>query len=255
MTTATTRPPAPTETPAPAPAPTPTARPPTPAPADPDDARPDAGIANQFPVQVKLRLPNAVIAAGPDACIALCVDLTLANHDFPGRIELNPKGELELTMPPYYPADAQEGETYAALHYWNLVNGRPGYLTLSSAAYILPNGAVRYPDAAWTAAGNVPPGAHIPGQPRPYCPDFVVEIRSPSQFRPSDLAELGAKMTEYMDNGAQLGWLIDPLERTVRIYRAGVSEPELLRNPETLDGEDVLPGFAFPVRQLIFDLA
>ena len=244
MTTAATRPPAPTETPAP-----------MPAPADPDDARPDAGIDNPFPVPVKLRLPNAVIAAGPDACIALCVDLTLANHDFPGRIELNPKGELELTMRPYYPADAQEGETYAALHYWNLVNGRPGYLTLSSAAYILPNGAVRYPDAAWTAAGNVPPGAHIPGQPRPYCPDFVVEIRSPSQFRPSDLAELQAKMTEYMDNGAQLGWLIDPLERTVRIYRAGRSEPELLCNPETLDGADVLPGFAFPVRQLIFDMA
>jgi len=253
MTTAATRPPAPTETPAPMPAPM--ACPPTPALAGTDAARPDAGIANPFPVQVKLRLPNAVIAAGPDACIALCIDLTLANHDFPGRIELNPKGELELTMPPYYPADAQEGETYAALHYWNLVNGRPGYLTLSSAAYILPNGAVRYPDAAWTAAGNVPPGAHIPGQPRPYCPDFVVEIRSPSQFRPSDLAELQAKMAEYMDNGAQLGWLIDPLERTVRIYRAGVSEPELLHTPETLDDADVLPGFTFPVRQLIFDLA
>ena len=83
----------------------------------------------------------------------------------------------------------------------------------------------------------------------------MVEIRSPAQSRPSDLAELLAKMTEYMDNGAQLGWLLDPLERTARIYRAGALEPELLHNPETLDGADVLPGFTFPVRQLIFDLA
>ena len=61
-------------------------------------------------------------------------------------------------------------------------------------------------------------------------------------------------MREYMDNGARLGWLIDPLERTVRIYRAGVGEPELRRDPELLDGEDALPGFTFAVRRLIFDL-
>ena len=89
---------------------------------------------------------------------------------------------------------------------------------------------------------------------RPYCPDFVVEIRSTSQSRPSGLNELLNKMQEYMDNGALLGWLIDPIERTVRVYRAGVAEPELLNNPETLDGEKVLPGFTFAVRQLIFDL-
>ena len=213
---------------------------------------PDAALAHPFPL--KLRLPDAVIAAGPAACAAWCIDLTHANPDFPGRIELNPKGELELTMPPHYPADAQEGETHATLHYWNLVNGRPGYPTLSSAAYQLPNGAIRYPDAAWTAARNVPPGAHAPGKPRPYCPDFVVEIRSVSQSRPSDLASLMAKMREYQDNGARLGWLLDPLERTARIYRPGAPAPELLHNPETLSGEDVLPGFTFPVRQLIFDL-
>ena len=63
------------------------------------------------------------------------------------------------------------------------------------------------------------------------------------------------KMQEYMDNGAKLGWLIDPRERTVRIYRAGVTEPELLHDPETLSGEDILPGFSFAVRELIFDLA
>ena len=57
-----------------------------------------------------------------------------------------------------------------------------------------------------------------------------------------------------MDNGAKLGWLIDPIERTVRVYRVGAAEPELLNDPETLAGEDVLSSFVFEVRRLIFDL-
>jgi len=99
----------------------------------------------------------------------------------------------------------------------------------------------------------LPPPSEAP-RASPYCPDFVVEIRSTSQWRPSDLGELLNKMQEYMDNGALLGWLIDPIERTVHVYRAGVAEPELLNDPETLGGEGVLPGFTFTVRQLIFDL-
>ena len=212
----------------------------------------DAVRANPFPL--KLHLPHDVVAAGSAACAAWCIDLTLANPDFPCQIELNVNGELELTMPPYYPADAQEGETYGALHIWNVANGRPGYATTATGAYLLPNGAIRYPDAAWTATLNTRLDAIGPGSPRPYCPDFVVEIRSTSQSRPSDLTELLNKMQEYMDNGAKLGWFIDPIERTVRIYRAGADEPELLADPETLDGEDVLPGFVFEVRKLIFYL-
>ena len=212
----------------------------------------EAADVELFPV--RLRLPEAVIAAGPDACEAWVVDLTLANHDSPYQIELNANGELELTMPPYYPADEQEGEMHGALYVWNIANGRPGYATPASGAYLLPNGAIRYPDAAWTATPNVRLDDIRSGSPRPYCPDFVVEIRSASQSRPSNLTELLAKMQEYMDNGAKLGWLIDPLERTVRIYRAGAAEPELLQDPDTLDGEDVLPGFVFEVRRLVFDL-
>ena len=205
-----------------------------------------------FPI--KLRLPEAVIAAGADACEEWVVDLTLANHDSLYQIELNANGELELTMPPYYPADEQEGEMHGTLYVWNVANGRPGTVTPSSSAYRLPNGAIRYPDAAWTAAANVRPRPAEPPRARPYCPDFVVEIRSTSQLRPSDLAELLNKMQEYMASGARLAWLIDPLERTVRIYRAGVAEPALLHDPVTLDGEDVLPGFIFEVRRLVFDL-
>ncbi len=218
----------------------------------PPPQAPDAGSVNPFPV--KLRLPHAVIAAGVDACEKWFVDLTLANEDTPWVMELNSEGELELTMPPYEPSDEHEGEFFGELRQWNISRGRPGVATASAGAYRLSNGAIRYPDAAWTHADNLHPRPADPPRARPYCPDFVVEIRSTSQSRPSDLTELLNKMQEYMDNGAKLGWLIDPLERAVRIYRAGAAEPELLTDPETLDGEDVLPGFVFEVRNLIFDL-
>ena len=234
-----------------------TATRPTPAASTPDYFPPPAPAlpaAAVSPFPLKLRLPDAVIAAGHDACESWFVDLTLANSDAPFVIELNASGELELMMPPYDPADEQEGEMHGTLYAWNIANDRPGTVTHSSGAYRLSNGAIRRPDAAWTAAVNVRPRPTEPPRARPYCPDFVVEIRSPSQFRPSDLAELRDKMREYMDSGAKLGWLIDPLERTVRIYRAGAADPELLADPETLDGADVLPGFVFAVRELIFDL-
>ena len=120
-----------------------------------------------------------------------------------------------------------------------------------TGAYRLPNGAIRSPDAAWTLRERVLPQPVEPPRARPYCPDFVLEIRSTSQV---SVTPLLAKMQEYMESGARLGWFIDPIARTVRIYRAGVAEPELLQDPETLDGEDVLSGFIFPVRELIFNL-
>ena len=77
-----------------------------------------------------------------------------------------------------------------------------------------------------------------------------MEIRS----RRDNLAPLQRKMQLWMEGGARLGWLIDPRNRRVYIYRAGQPEPEMLEDPATLDGEDVLPGFSFAVRQYVFDL-
>ena len=218
----------------------------------PVTALPDAGNVNLFPI--KLRIPNAVVAVGADACEAWFWEVCLANDDSLWQMELGADGVLEL-MPSYAYAERREFRLGFALETWNIGLEMPGMTTGPSAAYRLSNGAVRSPDGAWTAAENVVPPRTDPPQTWPFCPDFVVEIRSPSQSRPSDLAYLRDKMREYMDNGARLGWLIDPLERTVRIYRAGVGEPELRREPELLDGEDVLPGFTFAVRRLIFDLA
>ena len=220
----------------------------------PEIQLPASYAAGMDTLPIRLRLPSAVIAAGPDACAAWFWDVCAANEESTWQMELNANGELELMPPTYEPSDVQENTTSSEVYLWNRDQGFPGTPTGPTSAYRLPNGALRVPDAAWAARENV--RARQPGDPggRSYCPDFVVEIRSTSQSRPLDLAELLNKMQEYMDNGAKLGWLIDPIERTVRVYRAGVAEPELLEDPETLDGEDVLPGFTFAVRELIFEL-
>src|SRR5262249_22716107 len=109
----------------------------------------------------------------------------------------------------------------------------------SSTLFTLPNGAKRSPDASWVRRERWE--ALTEDQQEgfaPLCPDFVVELRSPSD-RLSDLQE---KMQEYIDNGICLGWLIDPLEKRVHIYRPGHSI-ETLNNPVTLNGDPVLPGF------------
>lgn len=75
--------------------------------------------------------------------------------------------------------------------------------------------------------------------------DFVIELRSPSDF----LGDVQDKMTEYIENGVRLGWLIDPLEQKVHIYRAG-SDTEILDNPEKISGEDILKEFQLNVREI-----
>jgi Uma2 family endonuclease len=79
----------------------------------------------------------------------------------------------------------------------------------------------------------------------PLCPDFVMELRSPTDT----MKKLREKMQEYMENGARLGWLIDRKNRTVEIYRQG-EEVEVVENPKTLSGEDVLPGFVLELKDV-----
>ena len=117
----------------------------------------------------------------------------------------------------------------------------------------LPNGQRYAPDAAWISPeqqANRPPPYPAPDDwLLPFCPAFVVEVRS----RSDRLAALQRKMAEYIDNGALLAWLIDPFQRQVHVYRPGVA-PEALDDPERVSGEPELPGFVFEVRRRIFDL-
>lgn len=109
----------------------------------------------------------------------------------------------------------------------------------SSTGFRLPNGAIRSPDLAWIRADRWQ--QLTPEQQQrivPLCPDFVVGLRSPSD----DIEDLRAKMQEYLDNGLELGWLLDPETRLVEIYR--LEQPvQQLEAPDTLSGETVLPGF------------
>jgi Uma2 family endonuclease len=114
-----------------------------------------------------------------------------------------------------------------------------GLIFDSSTLFVLPNGAKRSPDVSWIRRDRWE--ALSPEERRgfsPICPDFVLELRSPSD----QLRTLQDKMQEYLDNGARLGWLIDPSERVVYIYRPGEGV-ERLEAPREVSGEPVLPGF------------
>ncbi len=114
----------------------------------------------------------------------------------------------------------------------------------SSTGFLLPSGAMRVPDAAWVLRSRLERlSAETKRRFLPLCPDFVIELRSPSDSLP----ELQAKMEEYRDNGARLGWLIDPLERRVHVYRPG-RPVDVLADAEQVSGEPELPGFVLDLR-------
>ncbi len=139
-------------------------------------------------------------------------------------------------------------ELSGQLHSWTRGAGQGlGKAFDSSAGFRLPNNAVRSPDASWVTLDRW--NALAPDEQEryaPLCPDFVVELRSPSD----PLPEVRAKMREYLDQGARLGWLIDPLRNTVEIYRPG-RPVEVREAPATLSGEDVLPGFTLDLTGIL----
>jgi Uma2 family endonuclease len=132
----------------------------------------------------------------------------------------------------------RDAEVCIQLGTWAKAAGQ-GKVTGASGGFILPNGANRAPDAAWLSQQQL---TALTAEQRkrflPVCPFFLIEVLSPAD----DLQKLQEKMDEYMANGCQLGWLIDPLQKQVHIYRA--SQPvNVLDNPATLVGDPELPGF------------
>lgn len=207
-----------------------------------------ADVAAEWPLVGELRLN--LTALGVDH---LAEDfgerLSQFSSDNPfWQFEYSAEGELIIVPPPGSDSSADEGEVSTDLSLWRRSNGGMSYP--SSIGFQLPSGAQRIPDAAWIPQeryDNLTPSERrgtIDG-----APDFVVEVRSRTDRLPPFLA----KMQEWMEAGARLGWAIDPFNRHTYLYRAGQTGPELLENPDTLSGEDVLPGFTFEVRHLIFD--
>ncbi len=155
------------------------------------------------------------------------------------RIERNAAGSLAVMAPTGGETGARGVFLSAALYRWAEENGT-GVAFDSSTGFELPNGAVRSPDAAWVLRTRL---AQLPAEDKvgflPLCPDFIIELLSPSDSR----AALQRKMEEYRANGARLGWLIDPAGRRVTIYRADGSL-EQRAEPDVVTGETVLPGFS-----------
>ncbi|MGK7874749.1 MAG: Uma2 family endonuclease [Xenococcaceae cyanobacterium] len=170
--------------------------------------------------------------------------LAAANRDL--QLERTSEGELIVNPPTGGESGKRNLSISTQLGNWFEAREELGEAFDSSTGFRLPNGADRSPDASWLSRERWE--SLTPQQRKgfvPLCPDFVVELRSESDSLP----KLQAKMGEYMDNGARLGWLIDPQNRRVEIYRPG-REVELLENPSNLSGEDILPGFVLNLRRV-----
>jgi Uma2 family endonuclease len=161
------------------------------------------------------------------------------------RIERTSQGDIIVMAPTGGKTGKQNFKLIGAIARWVEIGGT-GHGFDSSTVFSLPNGADRSPDVSWVRneRWNALSARQQETFP-PLCPDFVVELRSPTDR----LNTLQAKMEEYLANGAQLGWLIDPLERKVHIYRAEAAV-EILDDPETVSGEPLLNGFVLDVRSL-----
>ena len=155
------------------------------------------------------------------------------------RIERTAKGALEIMPPTSIDTGNLNFKVVVQFGNWAMQDGR-GYGFDSSTGFTLPNGAIRSPDVSWVLRSRL--DALTEDERKGFghiCPDFVIEIRSASDR----LSTLQAKMQEYIDNGARLGWLIDPIGRRAYVYRPGAAV-EVLDAPQTLSGDPELAGFA-----------
>jgi Uma2 family endonuclease len=165
------------------------------------------------------------------------------------RMELTKDGELIIMSPTGGTAGEKNFNLYLDFGIWNRQT-KLGKAFDSSTIFVLPNGARRSPDVSWIKLErwNQLTGAQQDGFP-PLAPDFVIELVSPSDLKNQRYKDLQEKMQEYIDNGVQLGWLIEPAAKTVEIYRPD-KQVEVLKNTQTLLGETVLPGFILDLGEI-----
>jgi Uma2 family endonuclease len=171
-------------------------------------------------------------------------DFCRINRDL--RIERTAQGALVLMAPAGAESGARNAELTHQLVHWAHGDGSGGIAFDSSSGFTLPNGAMRSPDASWVRRDRWMTLSVLERRKFPrLCPDFVAELRSPFD----QPAVLQAKLQEYLDNGARLGWLLDPERRTAHVYRPGQAI-EILVNPDELSGDPVLPGFTLDLRPI-----
>ncbi len=190
----------------------------------------------QPPLTIQL---DPVVEIDDDQLFEMCG----RNRDL--RIERTAAGELILMSPAGGKTSNRNAEIVAQLRNWARRDAT-GHAFDSSAGFTLPNGAMRSPDAAWVEREKLT--ALTPEQQErllPVCPSFVIELRSPSD----PLASVQTKMEEYLGNGSLLGWLVDPAERRLHVYRPGV-DPEVLEDPTSVAGDPEMPGFVLELAEV-----
>jgi Uma2 family endonuclease len=153
------------------------------------------------------------------------------------RVEREPNGEILVMTPANSKTSHMNLRIGRLLDVWAEEDGR-GVAFDSSGGFTLPDSSMRNPDAAWmlrsrwNAMSDDEQSSFAP------CPEFIIELRSPSDRLP----DLQAKMEQWIANGVKVGWLIDPLRKAVEIYRAG-EEPEIHEQPTSVQGDGPLAGF------------
>jgi Uma2 family endonuclease len=166
------------------------------------------------------------------------------NRDW--QFERTAKGEIIIMSPVGGVSGNREADLIGLVWMWNQQT-QLGRVFSSSTIFRLPNNGDRSPDAAWVSlerwsALTTEEQEKFP----PICPDFVIELReaklSRRESRTDSLRPLQEKMQEYLNSGLRLGWLINPQDEQVEIYRPS-REVEIVQFPVSLSGEDVLPGF------------
>ena len=167
-------------------------------------------------------------------------------RDYPDlRLELTSSGELIVMPPTGFGTGKRTLDLTTQFGNWVKKDGT-GIGFGTDTGYTLPNSAIRAPDASWItrekweslSAYERERFAHV-------CPDFVIELRS----RSDSLRMLFEKMEEYIANGATLGWLIDPQNRRVYVYRAG-EQVVVLENPPVVSGDPFLRGFELQMDEI-----
>jgi Uma2 family endonuclease len=197
----------------------------------------ESGLANGIGSELRIRL-----AASVDEMLARFDEFVAQNPDL--NVEQDSSGEIVILSPNGAEGSSANSEITYQLTSWS--HNTSGKTFDSSAMFVLSNGAKRSPDAAWISQERWEkvPLTERKKFPR-IAPDFVVELRSETDR----LSVLQAKMQEYIDNGVKLGWLIDPLEKRVHVYRAE-TQPVALENPPSVSGGDVLIGFVLELGRI-----
>lgn len=161
------------------------------------------------------------------------------------NLELSAEGELIIVAPTLPDTGWKNADLIYHVETWSRID-KTGIVFDSSTLFTFPNGAKRSPDVSWV---KLEKWESLSESERKkfsmLVPDFVAELRSGSD----SLRTLKRKMIEYIANGVKLGWLIDPIEKRVSIYRAN-GEVEEVKDPEVVSGEDILPGFELHPRKL-----